>query len=85
MKHSFVTATELKNTSGTVLEKANKRPVGITKHGRLSHVVMDIEAYAAIDPDAAAAAEKAARAEKLQRLMDDSHNQFGEVYKELAK
>lgn len=50
MKHTFVTATVLKNSSGTVFNQARKQPVGITMHGRLSHVVMDIETYKPLAP-----------------------------------
>lgn len=85
MKLNFVTATELKNTSGAVLDKAQKRPVGITKHGRLSHVVLDVEAYEALDPEGAKAAKEAARQAKIDALIEESHEQFGEVYKALAK
>lgn len=85
MKHTFVTATELKNTLGAVLDQAHKCPVGITKHGRLSHVVMDFESYEALDPKAAEAAKKAIRAEKIAAAIKDGHERYGSVFEHLAK
>lgn len=85
MKHTFVTATELKNTSGAVLDQARKTPVGVTKHGGLSHVVMDMDTYETLAPEAAAAAKAAARKAEIEALMEEGHEQFGKVFEHLAK
>lgn len=40
-----VTATKFKNQVGQYLEEAHRAPVAITKHGRVSSVIVDIELY----------------------------------------
>ncbi len=85
MKHTFVTAAELKNTSGAVLDQTHKQPVGITEHGRLTHIVMDLESYEVLAPEAAEAIKKVAREAEIKALMDESFERFGDVYEHLAK
>lgn len=85
MKHTFVTATVLQNSTSAVLDQARKQPVGITEHGRLTHVVMDLETYEALAPKAADEAKKAAREAEVKALMDESFERFGDVYEHLAK
>ena len=43
-----ISSTEFQNSPGRYLDESGKRPVRITKYGRLSRVLLDAEEYAHI-------------------------------------
>jgi len=78
MDRKFVTSTEFRNKAGRYLDEAAKAPVFITKHDRPARVLIDIDEYerlSALD----------ARQTKLDRLRQESHEQFAPLYEKLAR
>lgn len=45
MIRATITATKFKNQVGQYLEESNRGPVAITKHGRISSVLIDVELF----------------------------------------
>ncbi len=45
MIRATITATKFKNHVGQYIEESNRGPVAITKHGRITSVLVDVELY----------------------------------------
>lgn len=80
MAMKLVTSTEFQRKAGRFLDEARKEPIGIQKHGRKSHVLVDAEEYARLK-----ALDNIVDDSVLEALIDESDAQFSEVYEELAK
>lgn len=80
MDMKFVTSTDFQNGVGRMLDEARKAPVGIQKHGKNSHVLMDYEEYERLK-----AAEELNHKIKVEAAMNESFEAFDLVYQELAK
>jgi len=75
-----VTSTEFQNSAGRFLDEARKEPIGIQKHGRASHVLLDVEEYERLK-----ALDNIVDDATFEKLMEESFEQHGEVYEALAK
>ena len=78
MERRFVTSTDFRNKAGQYLDEAAKAPVFITKHDRLSRVLLDVEEYERLT-----AAD--ARRAKIDSSLEKSHEKYGSLYEKLAK
>lgn len=78
MSQKSVTSTEFRAKAGVYLDEAGKQPVFITKHDRVTRVVMDIEEYERLIA-------QDARAQKMKRIAEMDHQRNSGLYKKLAK
>ena len=78
MDRKTVTSTEFRIKAGQYLDDAAKAPVFITKHHRVTRVLIDIDEYERLS-------KAAARRAKLEAAQERSHAQFGPLYEKLAR
>lgn len=76
--NKHVTATEAKNKFGELLETVNKEPVFIQKNGRDVAVLMSKADFEARD-------QRAAKKALVQKLHEESMDEYADVYQALAK
>jgi len=76
--NKHVTATEAKNKFGELLETVNTEPVFIRKNGRDVAVLMSKADFEARD-------QRAAKKALVQKLHEESMDEYADVYEALAK
>lgn len=78
MTEKLITSTEFRAKAGVYLDEAGKHPVFITKHDRITRVVLDIDEYErlkALD----------ARTRKMEKIAKMDHARNANLYEKLAK
>ena len=73
-----VTSTEFRARAGVYLDEAGKQPVFITKHDRVTRVVLDIDEYERLKA-------QDDRSRKMARIAELDHGRNAGLYEKLAK
>ena len=78
MTQKSVTSTEFRAKAGVYLDEAGKQPVFITKHDRVTRVVLDIDEYERLKA-------QDERTKKMARIAELDHDRNSGLYEKLAK
>lgn len=78
MNIRVISSTEAQNQFGKLLEDAQKEPVMIQKNGRDQVVIISASEYAYLQ-------KSTDNTDAIMKLHEESIDQFGELYTELAK
>lgn len=78
MNIRVITSTEAQNQFGKLIEDAQKEPVMIQKNGRDQVVIISASEYAYLQ-------KSTDNTDAIMKLHEESIDQFGDLYTELAK
>ncbi len=78
MNIRVITSTEAQNQFGKLIEDAQKEPVMIQKNGRDQVVIISASEYTQLQ-------KSNDNTDQIMRLHEESIEQFGDLYTELAK